>query len=256
MFAPVDYLLHLLDESLPRDVDARTVELLLKGGKSCRPPKVGTVYGTLLNDQAALAALGDALNAAPYKAPPKAPILYIKPRNTVAGHGSSVVLPDNDTCVEIGASLGVVIGRTACRVTVDEALEFVGGYTTIADLSVPHSSVYRPSVRFRARDNFCVIGPAIVARQHVKDPDALEISVTVNDHPPFRATTATSVRGVAQLIADVTGFMTLQAGDVLTLGVPHGVPVAKTGDRVEVSINGWSPLRFSFKTDVGVGGAR
>lgn len=256
MFAPVDYLFHLEGEPLPRDVDVRTLERLLESGRKCRPPAVGTVYGTLLNDQAALDALGDDVNAPPYKAPPKAPILYVKPRNTLAGHGGLVCLPDGEQDIEIGGSLGIVIGRTACRVKAEEAQQFVAGYTIVADLSVPHTSVYRPSVRFRARDSFCVIGPAVVARKHVEAPDALEISVSINDQLSSRTTTSTAVRGVAQLIADITDFMTLRPGDVLTLGVPYGSPKARAGDNVAILINGLPSLKFSLMTDAVVGGAR
>ena len=246
MFPIVDHAIHLEGEFLPRNVDADEARALLADGARCRPPVSGTVYGTLLNDRAALDALGDATNAAPYKAPPKAPVLYVKPRNTLVGHGTKVVVPDDDHGVQIGGSLGVVIGRTACRVGVDEALEFIAGYTVVADLCVPHKSVYRPSVRYRARDGFCVIGPAAIARRHVANPDALDIAVSINGKEIFHANTSSSIRNVARLIADVTDFMTLAPGDILTLGVPYGAPVAHTGDKVCVEIGAWAPLGFSM----------
>jgi 5-oxopent-3-ene-1,2,5-tricarboxylate decarboxylase/2-hydroxyhepta-2,4-diene-1,7-dioate isomerase len=164
MFSLADHLLHLEGEALPRDVNAQTAAALLLRGTGCHAPVGGAVYGTLLNDRAAVAALGDAVHAPPYKAPPKAPILYMKPRNTLAGHRARVVVPDDGEGVQVGASLGIVIGRTASRVDTAHAADYVAGYTIVADLSVPHASVYRPSVRFRARDGFCVIGPAVVAR--------------------------------------------------------------------------------------------
>jgi 5-oxopent-3-ene-1,2,5-tricarboxylate decarboxylase/2-hydroxyhepta-2,4-diene-1,7-dioate isomerase len=246
MFALGDHLLHIEGEALPRDVDARTLAALLSGGAHCRAPVTGAVYGTLLNDRAALAALGDAVHAAPYKAPPGAPVLYLKPRNTLAGHRAQVAVPHGVPHVEVGASLGIVIGRTATRVSERDALEHVAGYTLVADISVPHTNVYRPSVRLRARDNFCVIGPAVVARRHVADPDALPIEVRVGDAPPFVASTSTSVRRVARLLADVTDFMTLRAGDVLTLGVPHGAPVAQPGEHAVLTMGGFAPLAVSF----------
>ncbi|MEO8122735.1 MAG: fumarylacetoacetate hydrolase family protein, partial [Burkholderiales bacterium] len=73
----------------------------------------GVVYGTLLNDPAALAALGDAASAPPYKAPPSAPVLYLKPRNTLRGSGALVEVPIDAGEFEIGAALGIVIGRVA-----------------------------------------------------------------------------------------------------------------------------------------------
>ena len=246
MFALADHLLHPEGDALPRDVDAHTAATLLARGMACRAPVSGAVYGTLLNDRAALHALGDAVNAAPYKAPPKAPILYLKPRNTLAGHRARVAVPDDTLGVEVGASLGIVIGRTATRVSVEHAFDYIAGYTLVADLSVPHASVYRPSVRFRARDGFCVVGPAVVAVRHVPTPDDLTIRVSIAGRETFIASTATSIRNVAQLIADVTDFMTLSAGDVITLSVPHGSPVAHIGDTATLTIGAMPPLDVSF----------
>lgn len=245
MFSVADHLLHVEGEALPRDVSAAAVRSLLAAGTRCRPPVSGAVYGTLLNDRHALEALGDAVNAPPYKAPPRAPILYLKPRNTHAGHRARVVVPGSEG-VQVGASLGIVIGRTATRVAVHDAFDYIAGYTLMADLSVPHASVYRPSVRFRARDNFCVIGPAVVARRHVANPDQLAIAVNVEGSASFTATTATNVRGVAQLLADVTDFMTLAPGDVITLGVPHGAPVVHADARATIVIGDWAPLEIEF----------
>ena len=139
----------------------------------CGPPVVcGVVYGTLLNHRSALEAFGAAVNAPPYKAPPKAPVLYIKPRNTWIGPGEAVVVPDGVEELEMGATLGLVIGRSACRVHEAAALSFVAGYVIVNDVSVPHASYYRPSLRFKARDTFCPIGP-FVPRERMGSPDAV-----------------------------------------------------------------------------------
>lgn len=245
MFSPFDHLVHVLDEPLARDIEAQPLRALLARGVACRPPVDSAVYGVLLNDAAALGALGEAVRAAPYKAPPNAPVLYIKPRNTHTGHRAKVAVPDGVPGVQVGGSLGIVIGRTASHVSADAALEFVAGYTIVADLCVPHESLYRPSVRFRARDGFCVIGPAVVARRHVANPDALGVVIDIDGKPMFQANTSASIRSVARLIADVTEFMTLSPGDVLTLGVPHGAPLASAGAHVRIAISHWPPLEFS-----------
>jgi 5-oxopent-3-ene-1,2,5-tricarboxylate decarboxylase/2-hydroxyhepta-2,4-diene-1,7-dioate isomerase len=207
------------------------------------PPARGTVYGTLLNHRDALAALGDQVNAAPYKAPPKAPILYIKPRNTVVGHRVPVVVPADATELEMGATLGVVIGRTASRVAASEALTFVAGYTVVNDISVPHVSVYRPSMRFKCHDGFCPMGPAIVARALVPDPDDLTIVVAIDGQTMQRSSTTGLVRPIAQLIADVTEFMSLFPGDVLTVGVAANAPRARIGQTVTITIHGVGQLQ-------------
>jgi len=205
------------------------------------PPR-GTVYGTLLNYRSTLDALGDQVHAAPYKAAPQAPILYIKPRNTLVGHGDPIRVPVDAPELEMGATLGVVIGRTACRVSADHAMDHVAGYTIMNDVSVPHASFYRPSMRFKCRDSFCPIGPVIVPRQTVANPDALNISVAVDGVVLQTCTTADLIRSVGQLIADITEFMTLHPGDVLSVGVAAGSPRARVGQRACITIDGIGQL--------------
>ena len=215
--------------------------LAWRGGAPGSVP-VGTVYGTLLNHQAALAALGAAVHQPPYKAPPKAPVLYIKPRNTHNRHGGSIVVPHDVAELEMGATLGIVIGRTACHVSEGHALSFVAGYTVCNDVSVPHDSFYRPSLRFKCRDGFMPLGPAIASTLQVTQPDALDITVSIDGKVAQRTSTAGMLRPVATLIAAVTEFMTLSPGDVLMLGVPTGAPRACVGQRVSITIDGVGTL--------------
>lgn len=198
----------------------------------------GVVYGTLMNDPAALAALGDAVHRAPYKAAPKAPVLYVKPRNTLSSSGAALCLPGGIEALEIGATVGLVMGRAACRVREEEALGFVAGYTVVNDVSLPHDSFYRPSIRFKARDGFCPIGPSVVAASAVADPDDLAIRVWLDGELAQASSTQGRVRGAARLLAAVTEFMTLQPGDVLMLGVCHGAPLARAGQHVAIEIEG------------------
>jgi 5-oxopent-3-ene-1,2,5-tricarboxylate decarboxylase/2-hydroxyhepta-2,4-diene-1,7-dioate isomerase len=204
---------------------------------STSPPRHGTVYGSLLNFRDALEALAPEMHLPPYKAPPKAPILYIKPRNTIVGDGDAVVVPAGVSELEIGASLGVVIGQTACRVSEAEALAFVAGYVAVNDISVPHASFYRPSMRFKCRDGFCPIGTP-VARDAIGDPNALMLRVEVDGVEQQCRSLSGLVRRVERLIADVSEFMTLHPGDVLMVGVPGGAPRARAGQHVSVSIDG------------------
>ncbi len=198
-------------------------------------PGYGTVYGCLLNYRSALAALGDAVNAAPYQAPPKAPVLYIKPDNTLNAPGAAIVLPRGVAAVEIGPALGLVIGRTACRVSEADALGYLAGYAVINDVTLPHASVYRPAIAQRCRDGFCPIGPVVSA---AVDPDALTVRALVNGRAGLEASTTDLIRPAARLLAEVTAFMTLEPGDVLHVGVPHGAPLARAGDRVAIEIAG------------------
>src|SRR2546429_8732799 len=90
----------------------------------------GTLYGVLLNHQTALQALGDAINQPPYQGAPKGPVLYIKPRNTLAVGGEPVAVPPGVAEVEVGATTGLLIGRPACRPSPERALVQVAGYPT------------------------------------------------------------------------------------------------------------------------------
>lgn len=214
-----------------------------------RAPPLRTAYGALLNHRAALAALGDAVHAAPYKAPPKAPVLYIKPRNCFAGHGDAVVVPADADELDIGATLGIVIGREACCVGEAEALACVAGYTVCNDVSVPHASYYRPSLRFKCRDGFLPVGPWVVAARHVPDPDALAVRVHIDGRLVQQTSTAGMQRPVARLITEVSAFMTLAAGDLLMLGVAAGAPRARAGQRVRITIDGIGTLDNPFVAD-------
>ncbi|MDN7848238.1 fumarylacetoacetate hydrolase family protein [Burkholderia seminalis] len=210
------------------------------------PVAIGTVYGALLNERVALDALGDAVNAPPYGRPPQAPILYIKPANTHAGDGAAVVVPAGVDALEIGASVAVVFARRATRVPAAQALDYVHGFTLASDVSVPHPDYYRPAVRFKCRDGFCPMGPAIGPAAALGDVDAIGLTVRIDGELAVSASTATLIRPVRELIADVTAFMSFDAGDVLLLGVAGGAPRARAGSTIEISAAGIGTLRHTL----------
>jgi len=202
----------------------------------------GTVYGVLMNHRAALEALGDALARPPYKAAPKAPVLYLKPRNTLVPPGAPIRIDDAVGELEVGAALAIVVGRTACRVAEADAPDFIAGYTIVADCSVPHDSFYRPAIRFKARDASCAIGPAVGLRADVAQPDALGVRVLVDGRPVHAASTGGTIRGVARLLSDVSEFMTLAPGDLLLAGVAPGAPRLRAGASLAIEIDGLGRL--------------
>ncbi|HEF4737591.1 fumarylacetoacetate hydrolase family protein [Burkholderia multivorans] len=210
------------------------------------PVAIGTVYGALLNERAALAALGDAVHAAPYGRPPQAPVLYIKAANTHAPDGAAVVVPAGVEALEIGASVAVVFARRATRVPAARALDYVHGFTLASDVSVPHPDYYRPAVRFKCRDGFCPLGPAIVPAAALADVDAIALSVRIDGEVVARTSTATLIRQVRELIADISAFMSFDAGDVLLLGVAGGAPHARAGSTVEIAADGIGTLHHTL----------
>jgi 5-oxopent-3-ene-1,2,5-tricarboxylate decarboxylase/2-hydroxyhepta-2,4-diene-1,7-dioate isomerase len=204
------------------------------------------VYGTLLNHRTALQELGDAASQPPYNAPPRAPVLYLKPRNTLAGDGDPVAVPAGTAELEVGACLGLVIGRAACRLAEASALDYVAGYLIVNDVSIPHRPYYRPSISSKARDGFCPLGPTVVARSAVADPDDLGIRVLVDGRVQQESSTAQLLRPVRKLLADVTEFMTLSPGDVLAVGAAAPAPRVRAGQRACIEIAGVGRLENPF----------
>ncbi|WP_313429584.1 fumarylacetoacetate hydrolase family protein [Siminovitchia terrae] len=205
---------------------------------SWNPPVTGTIYGVLLNYQGEYNELKGQFNEAPYKQPPKAPVLYIKPANTLSGCNQPIPLPKREEELVVGAALAVVIGKTATRINADDAYEYIEGYTIANDVSIPHESYYRPAIKQKARDGFCPVGPWIVSQDDVTDPGQLETRVYINGELKQQNNTKNLIRSIPTLLKDVTEFMTLRKGDVLLVGVPDQPPRVKDGDEIRIEIDG------------------
>jgi len=190
----------------------------------------GTVYGTLLNFQREWDLWAPRMQDAPHKAPPQQPVLYVKSANTFNPAGHDLVLQDGVTEVDVGASLGLVMG--------DDGQ--VQGGALLLDWSVPHESYFRPPIKFRCRDGYLGLPQALTPFQ--SDWDKLEIEVLLNNAVVQRVALSTLKRSIAQLLADVGEFMALQAGDVLMVGtdcLQTGLrPSARAGDTVQIRAAG------------------
>ena len=193
---------------------------------------MGTVYGTLLNFRSELAALGDQVHQPPYKAPPKAPVLYIKPANTWSADGSDITVPSGVAEVEIGATIAAVM----------RAPNELAGYLLMNDLSIPHASLFRPPVKFKCLDGFLGVGGTLLPAEQAGDPSAFVIEVRINGELKQTVKFDALVRSPQQLLGDVTEFMTLGTGDALMLGCDIGRPRARAGDTISLSAPGMGTL--------------
>ncbi len=203
-----------------------------------------TVYGVIANDQISLDRLGDAVQNPPYKGLPKAPVLYIKPRNTWLANDAVVHLPQNATQVEVGAVLGLKMGRDAAQLNPENALDVVSSCILAADLSLPHDSYYRPAICEKAFD-----GALPFTELHgcaANGINSIEIKTTINGVLKDTRKLDNLIRTPAQLLADVTEFMTLYAGDVLLLGVVYQSPLAALGDSIKIEIPNLATLQFTI----------
>ncbi|MCD5322144.1 MULTISPECIES: fumarylacetoacetate hydrolase family protein [Pontibacillus] len=212
-------------------------------------PLSGNVYGTAMNYKGNLDEFGLSLHEDPYKKPPEAPVLYMKPRNTFTGPETNIAIPDGETEVEIGASLAIVFGRTTSKVQEKNALDYVSGYTIVNDISIPHESIHRPAIKEKSRDGFCAAGPWIVSKDDVINPDDLGIRIYVNGALRQEHSTSELVRPVGKLIADVSSFMTFSKGDVLLVGLPPGAPRVQSGDEVRIQIDEIGALTNHFVSE-------
>lgn len=205
----------------------------------------GTVYGVILNDTVSVQKIGS-LEDAPYKGAPKAPVLYLKPANTVVGCGSTVDLPKGADSVEVAATIGLVMGRAAGRLTAGNALESVAGIVLAADLSLPHASYYRPAIREKCFDGALPISSV----KPLADLAGLTLTTEIDGQVVDSRSLNDLIRSPAKLLADVTEWMTLSQGDVLLVGVRYMAPQAKAGSRVRVSAEGLGHLNFTIAEGV------
>jgi 5-oxopent-3-ene-1,2,5-tricarboxylate decarboxylase / 2-hydroxyhepta-2,4-diene-1,7-dioate isomerase len=200
----------------------------------------GTVYGTLLNFRREHALWAPRMHEAPYKAPPQAPVLYIKTANTFTVSGHAIALPPGVTDVEVAASLGLVAGEGGV----------VAGAVLLNDVSIPHESYYRPPVKFRCVDGFLGVGAVVLPVSDLRALAPLVLELRVDGVMRQRTDLADLLRDAATLWADVKAFQSMRPGDVLMLGtdcLDNGSrPRARAGDAVEITATGFSPLVNHF----------
>src|SRR5918998_2834332 len=157
---------------------------------------------------------------------PQAPLLFAKWPNTLIGHGDPIVLPPETEQVDYEAELGVVIGRKARRVSEREALDHVEGYICLNDVSARDMQFADGQwTRGKSPDTFCPVGPRLVPREEIDDPQALAIRCIVNGEALQDSTTSQMIFSVAEIIAYASQTITLEAGDLIATGTPAGVGV-------------------------------
>lgn len=211
---------------------------------------MSTIYAAALNFRDEYDALEPLMRTAPYLGPPVAPVLAIKPANCRSASGSPILCPRDVMQIRAGGTLALVIGQKARRLREQDALGYLSGYTLAIDVSIPESSYYRPAVKQRCRDGFCPVGPHIVPVSALPNPEAIVIRISVNGCVACVASTATLIRSVSRLLADVTEFMTLNPGDMLLVGEPLHSPLVGPGDTVLVEVEGIGALENPVVAEV------
>lgn len=172
---------------------------------------------------------------------PTEPLMFLKPPSALLAPGQAIVRPAGYARVDYEGELGVLIGRRARQVGVDDALAHVAGYLCINDVTVRDLQAKDGQwTRAKGFDTFCPVGPRVVADL---DPRDLRITTRVNGVVRQDSRTSDLIFDVATLIAFVSRHMTLEPGDLISTGTPAGVGNLAVGDEVEVEIDGVGSLR-------------
>jgi 2-keto-4-pentenoate hydratase/2-oxohepta-3-ene-1,7-dioic acid hydratase in catechol pathway len=156
---------------------------------------------------------------------PKEPIVFMKTTSCIQGPNDDVMLPKGSKKTDWEVELGVVIGTRACHVSQKDALGYVAGYCTINDVSEREYQLERGGSWDKGKgcDTFGPIGPWLVTRDEVPNPQALSMWLDLNGQRMQSGSTKTMIFGVAKLVSYVSQFMTLEPGDIITTGTPPGV---------------------------------
>ncbi|WP_017549883.1 fumarylacetoacetate hydrolase family protein [Salinicoccus carnicancri] len=182
---------------------------------------------------------------------PEYPILFSKYKNALSGHGEKVAIPREATQVDYEAELAIVIGKEAKGVSEEDALDHVFGYACSNDLSERTFQMRSGQwLLGKSLDGFCPLGPYIVTKDEIEDPDRLGIRCSVNGVSRQESNTGDMIFNCRQIISYASRYMTLKPGDVILTGTPEGVamgyeadnPWLEAGDEVTVEIDGLGRL--------------
>lgn len=177
---------------------------------------------------------------------PETPILFNKFKNTINAHNAPVPLPKKSQEVDYEVELGIVIGKECKDVSVDEALNYVAGYTAVNDFSARDLQMKTPQWMLgKISDGFCPAGPNLVTKTTIPNPNELALKTTLNGVVRQQSNTSDMIFSCAEIVSYISEHMTLSPGDLILTGTPEGVilgdPVdervwLKDGDELIVEI--------------------
>ncbi len=183
---------------------------------------------------------------------PAEPVIFFKATSAICGPNDKLEIPRRSEKTDWEVELGVVIGKEAKYIAEEDALEYVAGYCIIHDVSERAFQLEGTGqwVKGKSADTFGPIGPWLVTRDEVDDPQALQMWLDVNGEAMQRGATSTMVFGVSHLVSYLSQYMSLQPGDIISTGTPPGVGLSKTpqrflraGDIVTLGISGLGEQR-------------
>jgi len=189
---------------------------------------------------------------------PPEPVIFMKATSAICGPNDPIVIPRGSTKTDWEVELAVVIGKRAKYVTQAEAMDYIAGFAITNDVSERSFQNERTGqwTKGKSCDNFGQIGPWLVTRDEILDPQNLSMWLTVNGQMMQNGSTKTMVYSVANVVSYLSNFMSLQPGDVISTGTPPGVGMGQNpqqyllpGDVVELGIEGLGRQRQNVIAD-------
>ncbi|PYB69692.1 fumarylacetoacetate hydrolase family protein [Rhizobium wuzhouense] len=190
---------------------------------------------------------------------PPEPVIFMKATSAICGPNDDVLIPRTSEKTDWEVELGVVIGKTAKYVSEADAMDYVAGYCVSHDVSERAFQTERAGqwTKGKSCDTFGPIGPWLVTKDEIADPQNLKMWLSVNGKMMQDGSSKTMVYGVAHLVSYLSQFMSLHPGDVISTGTPPGVGLGmkppqflNAGDVVELGIEGLGTQKQTFKADV------
>lgn len=179
---------------------------------------------------------------------PDVPVIFLKPSSAVIGHGQKIVYPSSTRQVEYEAELAVIIKRTAKNVALEDANQYILGFTCANDVTARDLQKKDSQwTRAKSFDTFCPLGPYLAVDLQ---PDHLKIKLMVNGEIRQNSSTSEMIFNVVEIVSFVSSVMTLYPGDVILTGTPSGVGPLKVGDVVSVEIEGIGILTNEVVSDL------
>ena len=189
---------------------------------------------------------------------PPEPIIFMKATSAICGPNDDVLIPRGSVKTDWEVELAIVIGRHAKYVDLDSAMDYVAGYTIANDVSERAFQTERSGqwTKGKSADTFGPLGPYLVTKDAIPDPQSLRIWLNLNDAPMQNGTTATMVYQVAFLVHYLSQFMSLHPGDIISTGTPPGVGMGMSpqrylvdGDVMELGIEGLGTQKQTARQD-------
>ncbi|WP_397538433.1 fumarylacetoacetate hydrolase family protein [Rummeliibacillus pycnus] len=175
---------------------------------------------------------------------PKEPLVFLKGPNTIIGHNSESVRPDDVTFMHYECELAVVIGKSGKNIKQEDAYDYVSGYTVCNDYAIRDylENYYRPNLRVKNRDSLTPLGPWLVDKEDITNPMDLALKTYVNGKLVQLGSTKDMIFSIPVLIEYLSSIMTLNENDIILTGTPKGSVDTKVGDHVVTEIEGIGAL--------------